>query len=65
MKRDWDYTVLAKAYLKRPNYSGVAVDTILKTADMKKGIKTCVEAWRSHATLAWQAASKFDLILNQ
>lgn len=52
MKTDWDYTELAKAYLKRPNYSGVAIDAMLKVADMKKGTTICdVGAGLAHLSL--------------
>ena len=52
MKTDWDYTELAKAYLKRPNYSGAAIDAMLKAADMKKGMKICdVGAGVAHLSL--------------
>jgi len=52
MKTEWDYTELAKAYLKRPNYSGVAIDAMIKTADMKKGTAVCdVGAGVAHLSL--------------
>ncbi len=52
MKTDWDYTELAKAYLKRQNYSGIAIDAMLKLADIKKGSKICdVGAGVAHLSL--------------
>ena len=52
MKTQWDYTNLAKAYLKRPNYSGTAIDAILKLADMTAGKRICdIGAGVAHLTL--------------
>ena len=36
MKTEWDYTDLAAAYLKRPDYAQTAIDKMLETADIKK-----------------------------
>ncbi len=41
MKTNWDYTELAKSYLNRPNYSGLAVDAMLRVADIKKDNIIC------------------------
>ena len=37
MKTDWDYTNLAEAYLKRPNYSDEAIDKMLELAEAHRG----------------------------
>ena len=37
MKTEWDYTDLAAAYLKRPDYAQSAIDRMLETAGVKKG----------------------------
>ena len=37
MKTNWDYTSLADAYLKRPNYSNNAIDAMLSIAKIKEG----------------------------
>ena len=41
MKVEWDYTNLAEAYLKRPGYSGQAIDEMLSVAGLKKQSKIC------------------------
>ena len=52
MKTDWDYTTLADAYLKRPNYSDEAIDKILLFAEFAKGDKVCVVgAGTAHLTI--------------
>ncbi len=52
MKTEWDYTELAEAYLKRPDYAQDAIDKMLKTADMQKGGSACdVGAGAAHLTL--------------
>lgn len=52
MKTEWDYTKLADAYLKRPDYAQSAIDRMLETADMKKGNTVCdVGAGAAHLTL--------------
>lgn len=52
MKTEWDYTDLAAAYLKRPDYAQSAIDGMLKTADIKKGDTVCdVGAGAAHLTL--------------
>lgn len=51
MKTEWDYTNLAEAYLKRPNYAGEALDRMLETAGVSKGDKVCdVGAGAAHLT---------------
>lgn len=37
MKTEWDYTDLAEAYLKRPDYAQTAIVKMLETAGLKKG----------------------------
>ena len=52
MKTNWDYTSLADAYLKRPNYSGTAIDAMLSIAKIKEGSFICdVGAGVAHLTL--------------
>lgn len=52
MKTEWDYTELAAAYLKRPDYAQSAIDEMLKTADIKNGDTVCdVGAGAAHLTL--------------
>ena len=34
MKTDWDYTTLADAYLKRPDYSEDAIDKMIALAGL-------------------------------
>lgn len=52
MKTEWDYTNLASAYLKRPDYAQSAIDRMLGTAGVKKGDMACdVGAGAAHLTL--------------
>ncbi len=51
MKTNWDYTKLANAYLKRPNYSDVAIDAMLAVANLKTGKVCDVGAGVAHLTL--------------
>lgn len=52
MKTKWDYTTLAKAYLKRPDYSDSAIDKMVETAQLKARDKVCdVGAGVAHLTL--------------
>lgn len=52
MKTEWDYTDLAEAYLKRPDYAQTAIDKMLQTAGVKKGDAVCdVGAGAAHLTL--------------
>lgn len=52
MKTEWDYTELAEAYLKRPDYAQEAINKMLKTAGVKKGDNACdVGAGAAHLTL--------------
>ena len=52
MKTEWDYTNLADAYLKRPDYAQEAIDKMLETAQVKQGDKVCdVGAGAAHLTL--------------
>lgn len=51
MKTEWDYTNLAEAYLKRPDYAESAIDEMLKTAGVQKGDRVCdVGAGAAHLT---------------
>lgn len=52
MKTEWDYTNLAEAYLKRPDYAVSAVEEMLKKCKIKSGDKVCdVGAGAAHLTL--------------
>lgn len=52
MKTNWDYTSLADAYLKRPDYSITAVDAMLSISGLKIGDSICdVGAGVAHLTL--------------
>ncbi len=52
MKVEWDYTRLADAYLKRPEYAQTAVDAMIDKAMIKMGGTICdVGAGAAHLTL--------------
>jgi ubiquinone/menaquinone biosynthesis C-methylase UbiE len=52
MKTEWDYTSLADAYLKRPDYSDDALDEMLRKASLSKGAVACdVGAGVAHLTI--------------
>ncbi|WP_079433182.1 class I SAM-dependent methyltransferase [Zoogloea sp. LCSB751] len=52
MKTEWDYTTLADAYLKRPDYADAAIDAMLSIAGLQKGDAVCdVGAGVAHLTL--------------
>ena len=51
MKTEWDYTSLADAYLKRPDYSDAAIDAMLKIAGLSGGKACDVGAGAAHLTL--------------
>lgn len=52
MKTKWDYTELAEAYLKRPDYSASAIDEMLSAAGVKEGCRVCdVGAGAGHLTI--------------
>ena len=62
MKTEWDYTSLASAYVKRPNYAESAIDAMLSIAGSEKGDKVCdVGAGVAHLTLIL-AARGLDLV---
>jgi len=62
MKTEWDYTKLANAYLKRPDYSNAAIDGMLKIANVKKNSKVCdVGAGVAHLSLML-AARGLDVV---
>jgi ubiquinone/menaquinone biosynthesis C-methylase UbiE len=51
MKTDWDYTELADAYLKRPDYSPQALTEMLRVAGVSSGVDICdVGAGVGHLT---------------
>jgi len=52
VKTEWDYTDLANAYLKRPDYAGAAIDAMLQIAGAGKNSSFCdVGAGVAHLTL--------------
>ena len=53
MQVEWDYSELAKAYLKRPDYSNDAIDTIFTTANLDPSQLTICDigAGVAHLTL--------------
>jgi ubiquinone/menaquinone biosynthesis C-methylase UbiE len=52
MKTEWNYTSLADAYLRRPDYSDCAIDAMLKVAEISGGANFCdVGAGVAHLTL--------------
>lgn len=52
MKTEWDYTNLAEAYLKRPDYAQSAIDKMLEIANVDKGDYVCdVGAGAAHLTI--------------
>jgi ubiquinone/menaquinone biosynthesis C-methylase UbiE len=62
MKTEWDYTTLADAYLKRPDYADAAIDAMLSIADAEKGDNFCdVGAGVAHLTLML-AARGLDVV---
>lgn len=53
MKTEWDYTSLAEAYLKRPDYSDEAISNMLNLAGISEGSSACdIGAGTAHLTLA-------------
>lgn len=62
MQTEWDYSILADAYLKRPNYSSDALDSILKKCSVEKGQQVCdVGAGVAHLTL-YLARNGLDVV---
>lgn len=52
MKTEWDYTLLASSYLKRPDYSQEAIDKMSAFSGIRKGAAICdVGAGVAHLTL--------------
>lgn len=52
MKTEWDYTNLAEAYLKRPDYAQSAIDKMLEVTGALKGDRACdIGAGAAHLTL--------------
>ena len=50
-KTEWDYTSLAAAYLKRPDYADAAIDAMLARANVGAGARACdVGAGVAHLT---------------
>ncbi|MGE8152740.1 class I SAM-dependent methyltransferase [Pseudomonas vancouverensis] len=62
MKTEWDYTTLADAYLKRPDYADAAIDAMLSIAGAEKADRFCdVGAGVAHLTLML-AARGLDVV---
>ena len=52
MKTEWDYTALADAYLKRPDYAPAAIDAMLAVMGIGRGDRVCdIGAGVAHLTL--------------
>lgn len=52
MKTEWDYTVLADAYLERPEYAPKAIQKLIEIAQIKNGDKICdIGAGVAHLTI--------------
>ena len=52
MKTEWDYTLLANAYLERPDYAPFAINKLLEIAGVKKGEHVCdIGAGVAHLTI--------------
>ena len=52
MKTEWDYSKLADAYLKRPDYAEAAIESIIKIACITDSSTICdVGAGVAHLTL--------------
>lgn len=52
MKTEWDYSDLAKAYLKRADYSDQAIDAMVETFGVSAGDRACdIGAGVAHLTL--------------
>ncbi|MBF0153856.1 MAG: methyltransferase domain-containing protein [Magnetococcales bacterium] len=61
MKTEWDYSNLAQAYLKRPDYAASAMDELVARAGCRAGAEVCdVGAGVAHLTL--QLASRGLLV---
>lgn len=51
MKTTWDYTELADSYLKRPDYSELAIDELLRISKVRTGDLVCdIGAGTAHLT---------------
>jgi ubiquinone/menaquinone biosynthesis C-methylase UbiE len=62
MKTEWDYTTLANAYLRRPDYADAAIDAMLSIAGVELHDKFCdVGAGVAHLTLML-AARGLDVV---
>ena len=54
MKTEWDYTDLAESYLKRPEYAGSVIDSIMDIAGLSSGDAICdIGAGVAHLTIPW------------
>ena len=41
MSIQWDYTKLANSYIKRPDYSSTAIDSMLKILGISEASRIC------------------------
>lgn len=58
MKTEWDYTKLADAYLKRPDYADATIDALLAVTRLEQDARVCdVGAGVAHLTLMLAARS--------
>ncbi len=61
MKTEWDYTNLADAYLKRPDYADEAIEKMLEIAAIKADARICdIGAGAGHLTIKL-AEKEFDI----
>jgi len=52
MKLEWDYTKLADAYLKRPDYAQEAIDTMVEKMGVSSNVRACdIGAGAAHLTI--------------
>ncbi|MBI2095450.1 MAG: methyltransferase domain-containing protein [Candidatus Omnitrophica bacterium] len=62
MRADWDYTSLAAAYLKRPDYAWEPIRKMLDAAGLKEGAEVCdIGAGAGHLTRPL-AGNKFHIV---
>lgn len=62
MKTEWDYTNLAEAYLKRPDYAETAIEEMIALTGIKEGDRVCdVGAGAAHLT---RILAKHNFVVN-
>ena len=52
IKTEWDYSKLANAYLKRPDYSAIAIDKMIEVVGLSNGFVCDVGAGVAHLTIS-------------